>query len=67
MNALSPAALVHYYDTRAHAIACGARGSDVRSTKHSRSVTCQACVGLLGTRPVAASVATMATASGAAP
>ena len=52
MEALRAAAtLVHYYDTRAHTILCGLWGSDHRSTKHSRSVTCSACVGLLRERP----------------
>jgi hypothetical protein len=38
---------VHFYDTLAHRILCGVRGVDHHSTKHSRSVTCQACVTLL--------------------
>jgi hypothetical protein len=57
MDPLTPASLVHFYDTRSHEIACGVRGFDHRSTKHSRQVTCQACVGLLGTRPSAAAAA----------
>lgn len=52
MDALTTASLVHYYDTRLHAILCGLRGFEHRSTKHSRNVTCQRCVGLLGTRPI---------------
>jgi hypothetical protein len=55
MNALTPASLVHFYDTDRHAILCGLRGFEHRSTKHSRNVTCQTCVGLLGTRPRTAS------------
>jgi hypothetical protein len=51
MDSLTPASLVHFYDTRLHQILCGVRGSEHRSTKHSRSVTCQSCVGLLGRRP----------------
>jgi hypothetical protein len=38
---------VHFYDTFAHRILCGVRGVDHHSTKHSRSVTCRACVTLL--------------------
>ncbi|GAO04736.1 hypothetical protein [Anaeromyxobacter sp. PSR-1] len=44
----TPASLVHFYDTRTHAIACGAEGPDRRSTKHPRQVTCQSCVALSG-------------------
>jgi hypothetical protein len=51
MDALTSASLVHYYDTRLHRILCGLRGFEQRSTKHSRSVTCHACVGLLTKRP----------------
>jgi hypothetical protein len=51
MDALTPASLVHFYDTNAHRIACGVSGSDRRSTKHARQVTCQACIALLGERP----------------
>ena len=65
MDALTPASLVHYYDTRVHRILCGVRGPEHRSTKHSRSVTCHACVGLLGKRPLDASTSGVATASGA--
>ncbi len=50
MDALTSAPLVHYFDTHLHRILCGLRGVDHRSTKHARSVTCQACVRLLGTR-----------------
>ena len=53
MDALSAVSLVHFYDTRLHQILCGVRGSDHRSTKHSRGVTCHACVRLLGERPEA--------------
>lgn len=51
MDALMPAAPVHYFDTSLHRIACGVRGSDHRSTKHSRDVTCDACLGLLRDQP----------------
>jgi hypothetical protein len=50
MIAPTPTTLVHYFDTRLHRILCGLRGFEHRSTKHSRAVTCQACVGLLGKR-----------------
>jgi hypothetical protein len=50
--------LIHYFDVVAHRILCGVRGVDHRSTKHSHSVNCQACVSLLvkqqSTGPVAA-------------
>lgn len=36
--------MVHFYDTRSRAIACGVRGLDHRSTKHARQVTCPRCV-----------------------
>lgn len=42
----TPASLVHFYDTRTHAIPCGENGPDRRSTKHPRQVTCQSCVAL---------------------
>ncbi|BDG05543.1 hypothetical protein [Anaeromyxobacter oryzae] len=42
--------LVHFYDTDEHAILCGLRGFAHRSTKHSRGVTCPACVALLADR-----------------
>jgi hypothetical protein len=45
------AALIHFYDTATHAIPCGVRGADQRSTKHPRQVTCQSCVALYGERP----------------
>jgi len=68
MDALTPASLVHYYDTRLHQILCGLRGFEHRSTKHSRSVTCHACVGLLGKRPtMGASSASYAPTSNVAP
>jgi len=57
MDAQTPASLIHFYDTHSHEIACGVRGFDHRSTKHSRQVTCQACVGLLGNRPSLAEAA----------
>jgi hypothetical protein len=50
MDALTSAQVVHYFDTHLHRILCGLRGVEHRSTKHARSVTCQACVGLLVTR-----------------
>jgi hypothetical protein len=34
-------------ETRTRGILCGVRGAEHRSTKHSRGVTCRACVGLL--------------------
>ena len=51
MDALTPASPVHYFDTRLHRIVCGVRGPDHRSTKHSRDVTCDACLGLLRDQP----------------
>ena len=54
MEALTPASLVHFYDTRSRRIVCGVSGFDHRSTKHPRQVTCRACVAILGERPVAA-------------
>ncbi len=57
MEALRPASLVHFYDTRSRRIACGASGLDHRSTKHPRQVTCDACVALLGERPAPADAA----------
>jgi hypothetical protein len=53
MDALTPARLVHYFDTRLHRILCGLHGSDHRSTKHARDVTCDACIGQLRDRPAA--------------
>jgi hypothetical protein len=67
MNALTPASLVHYYDTRTHAILCGVHGFEHRSTKHARSVTCPACVGLLAKRPTLDASTAGVTAGGAAP
>ncbi len=57
MDALTPASLVHFYDTRSRAIVCGVRGFEHRSTKHPRQVTCQACVGILRERPSLAAAA----------
>jgi hypothetical protein len=51
MNSVTSVPLVHYYDTTLRRILCGLRGPEHRSTKHSRSVTCDACVGLLRMRP----------------
>jgi hypothetical protein len=67
MENLTPAALIHFYDTRSHEIACGVRGFDARSTKHARQVTCQACVALLGERPSLAAAAGSEPTVGAAP
>lgn len=50
MDALTQVTAVHFYDTRQRRILCGLRGFEHRSTKHSRSVTCHACVGLLRER-----------------
>jgi hypothetical protein len=47
MSELHTDAAVHYFDTVLHRIACGVRGSDRRSTKHARAVTCPSCVALL--------------------
>jgi hypothetical protein len=38
--------LVHWYDTEGHRIACGAVGQS-NSTKHTRGVTCSACLALV--------------------
>ncbi len=57
MDDLRPASTVHYFDTTLHRIACGVRGSDHRSTKHSRDVTCDACVGLLRDQPARSAAA----------
>jgi hypothetical protein len=51
MDAVTPAALVHFYDKNVGRIACGVSGFGHRSTKHARQVTCQACIALLGERP----------------
>lgn len=51
MDDLIAASPVHYFDTSLHRIACGVRGADHRSTKHSRDVTCDACLGLLRDQP----------------
>ncbi len=67
MDALTPATLVHFYDTRLHQILCGVRGFDHKSTKHSRSVTCQACVALLGERTGLTGAGADAPAGSAAP
>jgi hypothetical protein len=47
---LTAASVIHFYDTNTHGILCGVRGAEHRSTKHSRGVTCNACVGRLGDR-----------------
>jgi hypothetical protein len=54
MDALTPTSVIHYFDTRTHAILCGVRGAEHRSTKHSRGVTCHSCVGMLRDRPALA-------------
>ena len=38
--------VVHWYDTDAHRIACGAPGQS-NSTKHARGVTCSTCLSLV--------------------
>jgi len=53
MSTLTPATLVHFYDTSLRRILCGLRGFEARSTKHAHGVTCPACIGLLGKRPPA--------------
>jgi hypothetical protein len=66
VNDLTPISLIHFYDTRTRRIACGVSGSDHRSTKHPRQVTCRACVALLGERPsLAGLVGEEASAGGA--
>ncbi len=67
MDALTPASLVHFYDTHAHRIACGVSGFDHRSTKHPRQVTCQSCIALIGERPSLATTAGDAGTVGGAP
>lgn len=52
MDALTSSTPMHFYDTVKHQIACGVRGAEHRSTKHSRFVTCPACVALAGKRLV---------------
>jgi hypothetical protein len=51
MSELTATSVIHFYDTRTRRILCGVRGAEHRSTKHSRGVTCHACVGLLADRP----------------
>jgi hypothetical protein len=67
MEALTPISLVHYYDTRLRRILCGLRGFEHRSSKHSREVTCQACIGLLGKQPSAGAPTASDAPPGAAP
>ncbi len=67
MEGLTPASLVHFYDTHAHKIACGVSSVDHRSTKHPRQVTCEACIALLGERPSHAMAPGADPAAGAAP
>jgi hypothetical protein len=68
MDSVTSTRVVHYFDVALRRILCGVHGSDHRSTKHSRSVTCGACIGLLGTRPAEdnARAAPHATVGGAA-
>lgn len=56
MIALTTVPTIHHYDPQHHLILCGLRGFDHRSTKHARSVTCPACLGLLGRGPSARAV-----------
>ncbi len=67
MDALTPAAPVHYFDTTLHRVACGVRGSEHRSTKHARDVTCDACLGLLRDQPSRLSSTSGAATGGAVP
>jgi hypothetical protein len=67
MEALTPASLVHFYDTRSRTIVCGVSGFDHRSTKHPRQVTCQACVALLADRPSLMATPDLGATNGAAP
>ena len=46
---------VHYYDVRLHGIPCGAKGPELRSTKHARAVTCSSCLQALRDKPPAES------------
>lgn len=57
MDELKTSSVVHFYDTQTRRILCGARGPDQRSTKHVRSVSCPACVGLVATRAASSSPA----------
>jgi hypothetical protein len=50
MDELVAGTLIHFYDVRLRETLCGLRGFEHRSTKHARSVTCPACVGLLHER-----------------
>ncbi len=63
MSELTAASVIHFYDTGTHGILCGVRGAEHRSTKHSRSVTCHACIGLLADRPALAAQAAQASSS----
>ncbi len=64
MDAMMLVSPVHYFDTSLHRIACGVRGSDHRSTKHSRDVTCDACLGLLRDQPSTLASRTSSAATG---
>lgn len=50
MDATTPAPVIHFYDTRLHAIPCGVTGAGLRSTKYVRGVSCEACIGVAGRR-----------------
>jgi hypothetical protein len=67
MEAMNVSSPIHFYDTAAHRIACGVRGVDHRSTKHPRTVTCPACVSLLGERTDGGGVAAESADGMAAP
>jgi hypothetical protein len=57
MDARHSTSPVHYFDPILHSIPCGAPGFAEPSTKHSRSVTCQACVAFLRARTTPAPAA----------
>lgn len=56
MDDLATAAVIHFYDVSLRETLCGLRGFEHRSTKHSRAVTCKACVGLLHERVTPAAI-----------
>ncbi|HEX9050944.1 MAG TPA: hypothetical protein VF841_10465 [Anaeromyxobacter sp.] len=58
-NTTSP---VHYFDPVHHVVPCGA-GLAQRSTKHSRNVTCPACVTFLRARTAPAQASALGDAS----
>lgn len=67
MDSLIPASTIHYFDPGLRRILCGLPGFQHRSTKHSRFVTCDACVGLLRERPAMASSPSSAASGSAGP